>query len=778
VQTNVATPASAGRNVFIILVAFVLVIFLYIKGEGFSNAVHEKISSDHSELTNANNLSREAVLEIRLGLTLSYDNLVVQMNKLINIQKNYFDELDSETQKVLLPPLTVLDNSIQQRVKLVEHYKSHLAILKNSKYYFPFLAMEFKAKLRAGHKQTGFLIDKVNDALLAMINDDTITNNSAVKANEGLQMAREKVPAELLDMFDMLLVHASIVMKNTKEIDSVVGEIMSDKLTANINQLANNYDVFYTQKLIQARYYQMGWVSLTLLMTLFIAYTLYRMTAVTNKLEKSVRSFDFQQFALNQHAIVSSADVKGNITYANNKFCEITGYTQKELLGKNHRIVKSDEHDAEFFKTMWRTIASGETWHGEIKNKKRHGDFYWTRSTIVPLIGTDGKPTEYLSIRTDITARKVVEEKIIAERVFYTTITEALAEGVYAQDAEGRCTYANPTAERLLGYTLAEMKGKKVHKLIHYQDAEGNPLPVHECKISQSLSDKAAYHTDKEVFFRKDGSQMPVYVSAVPIYDGDELQGGVVAFQDITAHKVQQDALDKALKIAEDAAMRADTANTAKSLFLANMSHEIRTPMNAIIGMSYLVLQTNLDEKQRNYINKVNSSAEALLNLINDILDFSKIEANKLDIEHEHFLLDHVLVGVTDLLSLPASEKGLELLVDIDPEIPSALMGDELRLRQSIVNFTNNAIKFTEKGDVVIAVVLKEKTAKQVTLDFSVKDTGIGMTEEQKNGLFKAFSQADISTTRKYGGTGLGLAITGQLVNLMGAQSVLILKWE
>jgi PAS domain S-box-containing protein len=338
--------------------------------------------------------------------------------------------------------------------------------------------------------------------------------------------------------------------------------------------------------------------------------------------------------------------------------------------------------------------------------------------------------------------------------------------------------HANPTAERLLGYTLAEMKGKKVHKLIHYQDAEGNPLPVHECKISQSLSDKAAYHTDKEVFFRKDGSQMPVYVSAVPIYDGDELQGGVVAFQDITAHKVQQDALDKALKIAEDAAMRADTANTAKSLFLANMSHEIRTPMNAIIGMSYLVLQTNLDEKQRNYINKVNSSAEALLNLINDILDFSKIEANKLDIEHEHFLLDHVLVGVTDLLSLPASEKGLELLVDIDPEIPSALMGDELRLRQSIVNFTNNAIKFTEKGDVVIAVVLKEKTAKQVTLDFSVKDTGIGMTEEQKNGLFKAFSQADISTTRKYGGTGLGLAITGQLVNLMGAQSVLILKWE
>ncbi|MDC9729729.1 MAG: response regulator [Methyloprofundus sp.] len=690
------------------------------------------------------------------------------MNQLINIQKDYIDGLDSEMRKVLLAPRTVLANSIEQRAKLLEQYKSHLAILRNSMHYFPFLAAEFKAKLPLYNKNVDLLTDKVNNSLLALVNDGGITNRSSAKSIDELRAAREKVPIELLPIFDVLLIHGTIFIDNTKEIDAVIYKIMNDELTNNIQQLANNYSVFYTQKVIQARYYQMTWVSLGLVMAFFIAYTLYRMSVVTSKLEKSVRSFDFQQDALNQHAIVSSADVKGNITYVNDKFCEISGYLEEELLGKNHRIVKSGEHDTEFFKAMWKTIAKGEAWHGEIKNKNKQGGFYWTRSTIVPLIGADGKPSEYLSIRTDITERKLAEEKLRAERLFYNTITEALAEGVYAQDAEGRCTYANPKAEHLLGYSLAEMKGKKIHELLHYQDAQGNPLPVQDCCISQSLLDKAAFHTDKEVFFRKDGSQVPVYVSAVPIYEEEELQGGVVAFQDITAHIIQQNALDKALKTAKASAISAESANTAKSLFLANMSHEIRTPMNAIIGMSYLALQTDLDEKQKNYINKVNSSAEALLNLINDILDFSKIEANKLDIEHEHFLLDHVLVGVTDLLSLPASKKGLELLVDIDPRVPRALMGDELRLRQSIVNFANNAIKFTEKGDVVISVSLKEQKAKQVTLEFSVKDTGIGMTEEQKNGLFKAFAQADISTTRKYGGTGLGFAITGQLVSLMG----------
>jgi len=759
-----------GRNVVIIFCAFILAIFLYVKGQGIPHDLHEKIINKHSALNNANNLINEDVLMLRMGLQLNYDSLQAHTTKLIDIERHYFEGLGDEAIAVLTAPRTVLLNAITAKEVIIESYKSHLAIFQNSERYLPLLAHELKSQLYMHTDDADFIVDKVNKALLTLLDNSFLTKELAQNSIKELEAIRGDVPEDLVEKFDMLIRHGHILLDMQVEIHTLLEQSISDEVKQSIAQLKNNYQVFYTQKLIQARYYQMAWVTLTLLMALFIAYTLFRMSRITSELESSLRSTAFQKYALDQHAIVSISDVKGNITYANDKFCEIAHYSLDELIGKNHRIVKSDEHSDEFFKNMWRTIANGEVWHGEIKNNDKQGGIYWTRSTIVPFLGDDGKPFQYISIRTDITARKAAEDEIKEDRAFYTTITEALAEGVYAQDAEGCCTYLNPTAERLLGYSLEEIKGKKVHALLHYQDQDGQPLPVEDCVIFNSLSDKAAFHTDKEVFFRKDGSEIPVYLSAVPLYDGDVLQGGVIAFQDITAHKVQQEALDEALKTAENAVVTAEQANTAKSLFLANMSHEIRTPMNAIIGMSYLALQTELNDKQRNYIDKVNSSAEALLNLINDILDFSKIEANKLDIEHEHFLLDEVLTGVTDLLSLPASKKGLELLVDIDPDIPVALMGDALRLRQSVVNFANNAVKFTETGEVLISVHLKEKTAEQVTIEFSVKDTGIGMTEEQRTGLFKAFSQADVSTTRKYGGTGLGLAITGQLIELMGGE--------
>jgi PAS domain S-box-containing protein len=514
-------------------------------------------------------------------------------------------------------------------------------------------------------------------------------------------------------------------------------------------------------------------------------------------------------------------------------------------------------------------------------------------STIVPFMDELGKPLRYVSIRTDITARKESDERLVQQRAFYERISETLGEGLYVQDARGLCIYMNSEAERLLGWSRAEFIGKRVHEAIHTQTAEGLPLPGQQCPIMLDVVTSGSSRSDDQVFMRKDGSVFPVEVSSQAITRDGAIDGIVVAFQDISERKknelfirLTQERLnlsldgsnlalwdwdlardrvflsdrwsmmmggeqremtvttvqlfsmvhpeDRALlkmelegvfkgrsefysveyrvaradggwawihthgKVVErDAAGRAsrmtgtnaditerrqavnmlrqakeaaEEASRAKSDFLANMSHEIRTPMNGIIGMTELALDTELNAEQKEYLGLVKTSADALLTIVNDVLDFSKIEAGRMELDNIEFDLPDVLSQTARSIALRAHQKGLELLIDIDADIPEVLIGDPGRLRQIVVNLIGNAVKFTEHGEIVVKAAMgsMQPNPDKVVLHISVRDTGIGIPREKFQTIFESFSQADTSTTRKYGGTGLGLSISTRLVELMG----------
>ena len=503
-------------------------------------------------------------------------------------------------------------------------------------------------------------------------------------------------------------------------------------------------------------------VIIIILILLISLYILKQVEKSKNQLLELAKNLEFQKFALDQHAIVSATDTKGKIIYANDKFCDITGYSQQELLGKNHRIFESGEHDKQFFQSMWETITAGNVWEGEIKNINKDNNFSWFAATIVPLLDKTGNPFQYFAIRTDITERKQMEATINEKNRFLQDLTNTMGEGVYAVDRMGLCTFINLKGLELIGYKENEVIGKNIHNLIHHH-ISGKSISSSNCPILQMIKAKNNYTSEEESFINKQKIVFPVSVNASPIFINGELDGHVTVFKDISERKEQQ-------LILHDAKEQAEEANQAKSQFLANMSHEIRTPMNAIIGMSYLTLETELSDKQYNYVHKINRSAESLLGLINDILDLSKVEAGKLELEKSDFFIQDLFNDLADVLSIKAEEQGLELLFNIDPKIPHCLIGDAMRLNQVLINLCNNALKFTESGEILVTVKMKESHSKSIMLHFSVTDSGIGINKEQQKQLFTPFNQADTSTTRKYGGTGLGLSICRKLVALMGGE--------
>ncbi len=443
----------------------------------------------------------------------------------------------------------------------------------------------------------------------------------------------------------------------------------------------------------------------------------------------------------------------GLIEYVNRAFSEVTGYAPEEVIGKHSRILKSGRHDDTFYENMWNILLSGKAWEGELINRRKDGGLYPEQMTITPII-EDNEITHFIAIKRDISQEAVTRTRLKLIETAIRNIDQGLLITDTDFGAEGTTIlYTNPGFSRITGYEPREVLGRRT-ALLNGPQTDLTLL----AGMGEALAQGRSF-SGETVYRHKDGTPYDVELQCSPVRDDkDQITHYIGLISDIGPRKRAEETMRRA----RDQALE---TSRLKSEFLSTMSHEIRTPMNGIIGMTDLLLDTPLDTEQREFTGIVRDSAHSLLMIINDILDFSKVEAGKMEIEITDFSPANILEGVSELLSAKAREKKLSLATFIDPALPRLLRADPTRLRQVLLNLLGNAIKFTEHGEVQ-ARVLSDETHRMIR--FEIHDTGIGMSPQTQARLFQSFTQADSSTTRKYGGTGLGLAISKRLVELMG----------
>jgi PAS domain S-box-containing protein len=462
-------------------------------------------------------------------------------------------------------------------------------------------------------------------------------------------------------------------------------------------------------------------------------------------------------------------------SFVNPTMARMLDYDVEQMLGRAMTDFMDDDGRALLKQHLQRRLA-GQAGQGDVCFLRRDGASVWCLLSTTVINSDAGHYAGTLAMLTDITARRQADSALRSSSQRLASIFNAVTNGLVMVDADGAILERNAAAARMLSHSLP-IAGDRLWLGMR---EDGSQFDAASHPVRLAIVTGMPVRDVVMGLAQPDGAVCWMSVNAEPMLDdGGGVHLVVASLTDITDRKRGEDQLRELNEHLEErvatrtgelnqARMLAEEASQTKGQFLANMSHEIRTPMNGVIGMAYLALKTDLDPRQRDYLEKIRFAGEHLLGIIDDILDISKIEAGKLEIEQVDFALDHVIQTLTTVVAPKAASRGLELVFDLEPTLPRVLRGDPLRLGQVLINYANNAIKFSEKGRIEVRVRQVVGDAGGCLLRFEVSDCGIGLSEAEIDKLFQSFQQADTSTTREYGGTGLGLAICKQLAQLMG----------
>lgn len=482
---------------------------------------------------------------------------------------------------------------------------------------------------------------------------------------------------------------------------------------------------------------------------------------VNKELNYAVRENRYQLAAMNEHDIVSMADISGRITYVNDKFCEISGYSRSELLGQNHRLLKSNFHPVSFYKEIWGSISNGKVWHGSICNLKKDGERYWVASTIVPFLDENGKPYKYVSARTDITATRLNEERL-------AFAIDGAGDGVWDWDMSNDSMQFSELYMKMLGFGENELPHKSGtwQNSVHPDDLER--VQAHLQEYINGL--KNDYVVELRLAC-KDRSYKWI------------LCRGTIVSRDMAGKPLRMIGIHSDISIQKkaeqdliDAREDAENANRAKSQFLSSMSHELRTPMNAIMGFGQLLKMdknSGLSEDQADFATEIVNAGGHLLELINEVLDLARIEAGRIDLSIESVGLGEVVEESLQLIMPLVKKRGIKIHLNQNDDVVELneleyklnwVRADRIRLRQVLLNLLSNAVKYNrDNGNITISCFHTEDNLMRI----SISDTGKGISKDQQDQLFTAFNRLDADNT-DVEGTGIGLVITKNIVELMG----------